>query len=87
MTEIVSIVESETGDIPEGFTAPIVDEHTNQFTDRHVIKIEADDSLDHVGIVQLYRLPHFDEGVYREIVVGRESDEVRLNRGMTGPNL
>jgi hypothetical protein len=79
MTEIVTIADSQRGNVPEGETT-LVDEHTNQFTERHVLTLEAPEGSDHLGQLQVYRMPDFPEGVYREIVVGRESDQFRIER-------
>lgn len=72
----LTVVESTNDNIPEGTTLTVDRHHVNQYTGRETIDVSPDPLPDHrVGSFQMFRT---GDNWWTEIVVGRTSDEVRV---------
>lgn len=78
-TTTMNVIDSNLGRIPEGTTLTVTRDHTNQYTGRRVLTVEADPMPE--GRISSFQLLATDtKDVFKEIVTGREGDTLLVSK-------
>jgi len=73
----LTVVDSDLEQIEAGTQLTVERDHVNQFTNRRTLTVDADPlPNDRVGSFQIMRTPTMTKDVWKEVVVGRDSDTI-----------
>jgi hypothetical protein len=79
----LTVVDSDLGQIPAGTTLEVEKDRTNQFTDRRVLTVRPTTNLEgriEGSTIQIFQMPDNTKDVWKEIVVGRDSDTILISK-------